>query len=160
MTNHSAFRQMDLTCRVCGWQGKGRQCRVYEVYEVSQMTDYACPQCEECIGAAYWPEFGSPKPQTTPTELSAPQRKKVSAEDVEALRHFKPLPPDHPLREKVVFHFAPSEIASRKKIRKEIYDLLIDIGELQEEQYKKTVAKARSLPGAPPSVNGSHSDME
>lgn len=55
MSSYYEFQKRVLTCKHCGWQGKGADCDVYEMHEGGGMTDYACPKCKERIGAAPWP---------------------------------------------------------------------------------------------------------
>lgn len=53
--NYREFKQGSITCLKCGWQGRGSEMHVGEVFEGGQISEYHCPKCGEYWGAVPWP---------------------------------------------------------------------------------------------------------
>ena len=61
------FYTQSITCPNCGWQGKGSEAIIIDMYGIGDVRQVTCPNCDNFLGNL--PREGEPKPET-PDELS------------------------------------------------------------------------------------------
>lgn len=127
---HFDFMRAEVACSQCSWTGAGRDCVIGGVFEGGELTEYGCPICGERIAAVPWPTVDVYRANWD--SLSEAERTYVHvlerrAADRESLRRFyKPLPPDHPLRNKVFFVPVNKREPSKPSTPSDLQNLPVD----------------------------------